>query len=92
MRIESIEAFQPDTPDCPRDWRLTLGQIFIRVTLDNGISGIGIGGGGLAGIGVIDACLRDIVLSSDFNTPAELHAIMCHETMFFGRKLSLIHI
>ena len=86
MRIESIESFQPDTPDCPPDWRLTLGQIFIRVTLDNGICGIGIGGGGLAGIGVIDACLRDIVLSIDFDTPAELHAKMCRETMFFGRK------
>ena len=86
VRIESIQAFQPDTPDCPKDWRLSLGQIFVRVTLDNGVSGIGIGGGGLAGINVITSCLREIVLSVEFEHPKELHALMCKESMFFGRK------
>lgn len=86
MRIVNVEAFQPATPGCPEDWRLDLGQVFVRVTLDTGEVGIGIGGGGLAGVHILESVIKDLVLGEEFDHPREIHAFICRETMFYGRK------
>jgi L-alanine-DL-glutamate epimerase-like enolase superfamily enzyme len=86
MRIERIEAVQPPTPGSPPDWRTQLGQILVRVTTDEGLEGVGVGGGGLAGVHVIESVLRELLVGRDFDRPEDLHREMCRQTAFYGRK------
>jgi L-rhamnonate dehydratase len=86
MRIERIEAVQPDTPGSPADWRTQLGQIVVRVVTDDGLEGIGVGSGGAAGIHVVESVLKDLLVGSELGHPAELHRQMCRHTAFYGRK------
>ena len=86
MRIERVEAVQPPTPGSPPDWRTQLGQILVRVTTEEGLEGVGVGGGGLAGVHVVVSVLRDMLVGRDFNRPEDLHREMCRQTSFYGRK------
>ena len=86
MRIEQVDAIQPATPGSPDDWRTTLGQIAVRVITEDGLEGIGVGGGGSAGIHVVKTVLAEILVGCTFDHPAELHAEMCRHTVFYGRK------
>jgi L-alanine-DL-glutamate epimerase-like enolase superfamily enzyme len=61
MQITRIRACQPPTPGSPPDWRTQLGQIVVEITTSDGQTGIGVGGGGLAGIHVIETVLRDLL-------------------------------
>jgi L-rhamnonate dehydratase len=65
MRITQVRAVQPPTPRSPRDWRTTFGQILVVVQTDEGLLGYGVGGGGPAGIYVVDTLLRDVLLGAD---------------------------
>ena len=71
MRIERVESVQPPTPGSPPDWRTQLGQILVRVTTDEGLEGVGVGGGGLAGVHVIESVLRDTIVGREFERPDE---------------------
>ncbi len=62
MRITGIRAIQPRAPADPPDWRTTLGQILVVVDTDTGVRGLGVGGGGAAGIHVIESVLRPLLL------------------------------
>src|SRR5438105_4907294 len=86
MRITDLRAVQPPTPGSPPDWRTQLGQIVIEVHTDEGLIGAGVGGGGAAGIHVVQTVLRDLLVGRD-PTPVEaLHAEMCRHTLFYGQK------
>ena len=65
MQITRIRASQPATPGSPPDWRTQLGQIVVEITTSDGQTGIGVGGGGLAGIHVIETVLRDLLTGQD---------------------------
>ena len=86
MQISRIRAIQPSTPGSPQDWRTQLGQIVVEITTADGISGIGVGGGGLAGIHVIETVLRDLLHGQDPTDVEALHALMCRHTSFYGQK------
>ena len=86
MRIDRVEAVQPPTPGSPPDWRTQLGQILVRVTTEEGLEGVGVGGGGLAGVHVVASVLRDMLVGRDFDRPEDLHQEMCRQTSFYGRK------
>lgn len=86
MRISSIRAWQPQFSNAPQDWRMTLGQILVEVTLASGEKGIGVGGGGKSGVHVIDTVLKECLLETDMDTPHQLHKVMCDHTSFYGRK------
>jgi L-rhamnonate dehydratase len=86
MRITRIRAFQPRTPQDPPDWRTWLGQIVVVVDTDSGVRGYGVGGGGAAGIHVIESVLAPLVLGED---PREVEALwqrMYHATHAYGRR------
>ena len=36
MLIKRIRSIQPDAPDCPPDWRSSLGQILVAIDKNNG--------------------------------------------------------
>ena len=59
MKITDVRASQPVGNKSPEDWRTSLGQILIAIDTDCGITGYGVGGGGLAGIHVVKTVLRD---------------------------------
>ena len=86
MQITEIRATQPPTPGSPKDWRTQLGQIVVEVVTDEGLSGIGVGGGGASGIHIIQTVLSDLLVGCDATNVEQLHAEMCRHTAFYGRK------
>jgi len=86
MKIREVKAFQPATPGSPPDWRTQLGQIVVQVETESGLVGIGVGGGGAAGIHVVQTVLRDLLLGRDASAVEELHHDINRHTQFFGRK------
>jgi L-alanine-DL-glutamate epimerase-like enolase superfamily enzyme len=86
MKITNVRAVQPVTPDSPPDWRTSLGQILVAVDTDVGLTGYGVGGGGLAGVHVVRTVLRDLLLDQTPEDIAELWQAMYQATLPFGRK------
>lgn len=86
MHITDIRAFQPPTPGSPNDWRTQLGQIVVEVETDSELKGIGVGGGGAAGIHVVETVLRDLLVGRPIDDVPALHRAMCSHTAFYGRK------
>ena len=86
MKITQLRAVQPATPGSPPDWRTQLGQIVVEVTTDEGVTGIGVGGGGLAGIHIIETVLRDLLIGQDPTDVEAWHSEMCRHTAFYGQK------
>ena len=86
MRITEVRAVQPLTPESPPDWRTSLGQILVAVDTDKGLTGYGVGGGGLAGIHVVRTVLRDELLGRQAEQIDELWNCMYKATLPFGQK------
>ncbi|MCA9004180.1 MAG: mandelate racemase/muconate lactonizing enzyme family protein [Planctomycetaceae bacterium] len=86
MQITDVRAIQPAGKNSPPDWRTSLGQILVAIDTDAGITGYGVGGGGLAGQHVVKTVLRDLLLGRN---PAEISQLwndMYQATLAFGRK------
>ena len=86
MIITQLKAVQPPTPGSPPDWRTQLGQIVVEAHTDEGLIGIGVGGGGVAGIHVIETVLSDLLVGRDPTDVEALHKEMCRHTAFYGQK------
>ena len=86
MKITNVRAVQPVSPTSPPDWRTSLGQILVAVDTDKGLTGYGVGGGGLAGIHVVRTVLRDALLGQDAERIGELWQTMYDVTLPFGQK------
>lgn len=86
MRIVDVRAVHPDAPAAPKDWRSWLGQILVAVDTNEGLTGYGVGGGGDAGVHVVETVLRDILLGKDASGVEELWEQMYLKTLPFGRK------
>jgi L-rhamnonate dehydratase len=85
-RIADVWAVIPRGTNEPQDWRTAMAQILVVVESDTGQRGYGVGGGGIAGVHVIDSVLREVVVGQD---PRDVEAIwdrMYHATHHFGRK------
>ena len=86
MRITAVYATQPHSPDAPRDWRSSLGQILVEVQTDDGLVGWGVGGGGAASVHIVQTVLRDLLLGREASEVEGLHKEMELHTMLYGRK------
>lgn len=86
MRIRSVEAWQPIDANSPADWRTTFGQIAVRIVTEDGLTGFGVGGGGRAGMMVVESILAPLLLGSDPSRVEELWQRMYDATVPFGRK------
>jgi len=86
MKITNVRAVQPATPGSPPDWRTSLGQILVAVETDAGLTGYGVGGGGPAGIHVVQTVLRDVLLARDPEPVETLWEAMYTATLPFGQK------
>jgi L-rhamnonate dehydratase len=86
MKITEVRAVQPIAPNSPPDWRTSLGQILVAVDTDAGLTGYGVGGGGLAGVHVVRTVLRDVLLNREPADIGGLWQAMYMATLPFGRK------
>ena len=86
MRIRRLTAWQPVCESAPRDWRNMLGQILVEIELSTGMIGLGVGGGGKAGIHVIESVISECLLNNAYDHPTDAHAAMVTHTSFYGRK------
>ena len=86
MRITNVRAVQPRTARDPQDWRTVVGQIVAVVDTDTGVRGFGVGGGGAAGVHVVENILKDLVLGEEPSEVEELWERMYRETEPYGRK------
>ena len=86
MKITNVRAVQPDSPTAPQDWRTIVGQILIAVDTDTGLTGYGIGGGGVAGIHIVLGLFRDLLIDRDPSDIAAHWDRMYRQTLPFGRK------
>lgn len=86
MKITNVRAVQPLSPGSPPDWRTSLGQILVAVDTDCGLTGHGVGGGGLAGVHVVRTVLRDLLIGRDAEQVESHWQAMYRATLPFGRK------
>ena len=86
MKITCVRALIPRGTNEPPDWRTAMAQIAVVVETDAGLSGLGVGGGGLAGVHVIDSVLSPILVGADPSDVEGLWARMYRATLPFGRK------
>src|SRR5437667_11504071 len=86
MKITDVRSVQPVSPGAPPDWRTSLGQILVAVDTDVGLTGYGVGGGGLAGVHVVRTVLRDLLLGREPAPIGEIWQAMYDATLPFGRK------
>ena len=86
MRIKSIRTTQPKADRDPDDWRTWLGQIAVTVETEDGLVGYGVGGGGHAGIHVIETALGRLLTGADSTCIEELWEEMYRATRPYGRK------
>lgn len=86
MIITRLRAVQPDADRAPRGWRRNLGQILVRVDTADGLCGYGVGGGGAAGIYVVETVLREVLIGSRADDVEGLWDAMYRHTAAYGYK------
>lgn len=86
MKITSMRSFMPAAARTPSDWRGWMGQICVRLETDTGLHGYGMGGGGEAGLHVINTVLRRVVVGAAAENVEDLWEQMYAATLPFGRK------
>lgn len=86
MRITDVWGVIPDAPGAPRDWRSAMAQFLAVVETDVGLRGLGIGGGGKAGLHIVDSVLREALIGEDPRDVERLWEVMYAATRPFGRK------
>ena len=86
MIITQLRATQPDADRAPQGWRRSLGQILVRVDTDDGLSGYGVGGGGAAGIHVVETALREVLIGARADDVEGLWDAMYRHTAAYGYK------
>ena len=86
MKIKSIRAIQPHSPTAPDDWRTWLGQILVIIETEDGLTGYGVGGGGLAGIHVIETVFRHALVGQDATDVEDIWESMYSMTLAYGQK------
>ncbi len=84
MKISGVRAIHPDLPGEPRDWRSWFGQILVAVDTEEGLTGYGVGGGGTAGVSVVQTVLRAALLEKDPSDVEGLWTRMFHHILPFG--------
>jgi L-rhamnonate dehydratase len=86
VRITGVRALIPRGTNEPRDWRTAMAQIAVLVDTDAGLTGLGVGGGGRAGVHIVETVLREVLLGRDPSDVEGLWATMYRATLPFGRK------
>lgn len=89
MKITEVKAVYPKYRHLAPSWRTHFWQIVVRVDTDAGVVGYGYGGGGVAGVAVINGHLRDLLIGREIESVADIQAaydFLYKESLPYGRK------
>ena len=89
MKITDVKAVYPKYKHLAPSWRTHFWQIVVRVDTDTGVTGYGYGGGGVAGVAVVNGHLRDHLIGREIESVADIQAtydILYMESLPYGRK------
>lgn len=86
MFIRDVRWWQPISATSPLDWRTSLGQIAVQVETSDGLIGVGVGGGGVAGGHIIDSVLKPLLIRQEAEPVEDLWNEMYRATLPFGRR------
>ena len=86
MKITDVRPFYPDYRPPRAAWRRDFWQFGVEIHTDDGLVGIGAGGGGVAGVAVVTCALRDVLLGRDPFEVEQLWEDMYWATAAYGRK------
>ncbi len=86
MKITEVLPFYPNYQPAPGGWRDKFWNFGVEIHTDEGLIGIGAGGGGVAAIEIVKHALPKILIGRDPFDVEQLWEEMCWETIAYGRK------
>ena len=89
MRITDLKAVYPSYRHVPPSWRTNLWQIVVRVESDSGVAGYGYGGGGRAGVEVVNGHMRELLVGHALDSVSDIFDIwdaLYYASIPYGRK------
>ena len=89
MKITDVQAVYPRYQHVVPSWRTHFWQIVVRVSTDLGVAGLGYGGGGVAGVEVVNRHFRELLLGREVESLQDIAALwdyLYQESLPYGRK------
>ena len=89
MKITDVQALYPRYQHVVPSWRTHFWQIVVRVSTDLGVAGLGYGGGGVAGVEVVNRHFRELLLGREVESVDDIAALwdyLYQESLPYGRK------
>src|SRR6516164_4238272 len=89
MKISDIKAVYPKYTRVVPSWRTHFWQIVVRVETNAGVSGLASGGGGVAGVEIVNRHFRELLLGRDVSSMQDIAAIwddLYAASLPYGRK------
>ena len=89
MKITEVRAVYPNYRYVVPSWRTHFWQIVVRVETDVGIVGLGYGGGGVAGVEIVNRHFRELLLDREISSLADIAETWDHlyeQSLPYGRK------
>ncbi len=89
MKITELRAVYPNYRYVVPSWRTHFWQIVVRVETDVGAVGFGYGGGGVAGVEIVNRHFRELLLDREINSLTDIADAWDHlyeQSLPYGRK------
>jgi len=89
MKISDIKAVYPKYTRVVPSWRTHFWQTVVRVETNAGVSGLASGGGGVAGVEIVNRHFRELLLGRDVSSMQDIAAIwddLYAASLPYGRK------
>ena len=89
MKITEVKAVYPTYKNVAASWRTHFWQIVVRIETDQGITGLGYGGGGVAAVEVINGHFRELLLGTEINNIQDISKnwdLLYSASIPYGRK------
>ena len=89
MKITEVKAVYPRYRHIVPSWRTHFWQIVVRVETDMGDVGFGYGGGGVAGVEIVNRHFRELLQDREVNSAKDIAGIwdyLYEQSLPYGRK------
>ena len=89
MKIVDVKAIYPKYKHVQTSWRTNFWQIVVRIQTDSGDVGYGYGGGGIAGVDIINRHFKELLIGKPLNEISDISSLwdMLYEASLpYGRK------
>lgn len=85
-KIVDVQAVQPSPETAPPGWRRWCGQVAVRVTSDDGLTGYGVAGGGVASTTLVNHLLNEQLSGHEADDIQGVWDAMYQATLPYGQK------